>query len=83
MSKYESLKEYRNLSAETRLGMLAMEMVRHLAVIHGLGSIIEDRLEDENIGSIEELRDWMRQIVEAADDLAELREILVLSAHRD
>lgn len=79
MTKHEELKHYQNASADEKLAALAIEMARPIAVIKGFASITIEALRSQDILCRDELSDWMSKVLEAGDDLAELREILALS----
>lgn len=80
VSKYDGLEDYKNASAEERLAALASEMMRPISTIAGFSSLIQERFAREEIEPLEELSEWISKIVEAANDLTELREILTLQA---
>lgn len=76
MGKYENLSEYKDASAKQKLAILATEMTVPVAVIHGYATILKRAIDSETIQIPEGLQEGINKLVEAANDLKELREVL-------
>ncbi len=76
MGKYENLSEYKDASAEQKLAILAVEMAVPLIIIHGNATILKMAIDSQRIQIPQELQEGINKLVEAANDLKELREVL-------
>ena len=78
MSKYDELLPYKKENAERRLQAFRSELRPLTATIKGYSQLILHRSEnDENIDIPDEFKEWIEKILVAAQDIDELREILL------
>jgi hypothetical protein len=78
MGKYD---KYKNLNAtpDERLGFFGNQMMEELVVIQGYSSLIIQLLETHEITELPiDLKQWLVIVKRAADNLAELREVLIM-----
>jgi Tfp pilus assembly protein PilP len=80
MSKYDSLRNLKDASAEQKFAILAMEMVGLLSTIRGYAALLNKAAQTGKIQLPDELKQGVEKIVEAGDDLKTLREILLMNS---
>ncbi len=76
MGKYENLGEYKDASAEQKLAILAIEMTTPITIAHGHATILKMAIDSQSIQIPHALQESINKLVEAANDLKELREVL-------
>jgi hypothetical protein len=78
MGKYDDMKNL-NLTLDERLGVFGNLMLDKLAAIQGYTNLLIHQLDEHEItGLPDNFKEWLIIVKQAADDLEELREVLIM-----
>ena len=77
MSKFESLKQFRDVNAEQKLAILRSEMLTPISAVRGFAAVIKEQVRPEVLkGLPDDFEVWIGKIMEAGDELKEILDIL-------
>ena len=78
MSRYDNLQQYKNLSDSEKVSFLRMEMIPLIAGVKGYAALMKHHIEtDENILVPEDFKKWLDKVIDSAEDIEKLRQLLI------